>query len=138
MKDRINNISLAENYPQSRLPSLTQDEVLFIKGTADFFGLNHYSTYLVSDNEYPINSKTSRDKDTGVKLEQDPKWPASTLNWLKTVPWGFRKLLNWIKKTYNNPLVYITENGYVDAGTLKDYKRIEYHKVQKINIVYSK
>lgn len=130
MKDRIKRISLEENYPTSRLPSFTKDEVNFIKGTADFLGLNHYSTWLVSDYEYPNNSKTSRNKDIGVKLGQDPNWPSSSLNWLKVVPWGFRKILNWIKVTYNNPLIYVTENGFVDnSGLLKDYDRINYHKV---------
>ncbi|CAG7726489.1 unnamed protein product, partial [Allacma fusca] len=34
--------------------------------------------------------------------------------WLKVVPWGFRKLLNWIKDTYDNPEVLVTENGFSD------------------------
>ena len=31
--------------------------------------------------------------------------------WLYVVPWGLRKLLNWIHKRYDAPDIYILENG---------------------------
>jgi beta-glucosidase len=31
--------------------------------------------------------------------------------WLYIVPWGMRKVMNYIKERYNSPPVYITENG---------------------------
>jgi len=49
--------------------------------------------------------------------------------YLQVVPWGFRKLLNWIAKEYNNPPVLIAENGYSDYGELNDRDRIDYHIV---------
>jgi beta-glucosidase/6-phospho-beta-glucosidase/beta-galactosidase len=45
---------------------------------------------------------------------------------LQVVPWGFRKLLNWIAKEYNNPPVLIAENGFSDRGELNDRDRVEY------------
>jgi len=45
---------------------------------------------------------------------------------LQVVPWGFRKLLNWIAKEYNNPPVLITENGFPDRGKLNDRDRVDY------------
>lgn len=33
--------------------------------------------------------------------------------WLYVVPWGIRKLLNYVKEKYHNPPIYITENGII-------------------------
>jgi beta-glucosidase/6-phospho-beta-glucosidase/beta-galactosidase len=47
----------------------------------------------------------------------------------QVVPWGFRKELNWIKNEYNNPPVFITENGFSDYGGLNDTGRVHYYTV---------
>lgn len=125
MKQRIASISKAENFSESRLPSLTDEEVKLIQGTADFFGLNHYHTWLISHHEYPITDPPSFRKDKGTIGTQDPNWKPSP----KIVPWGLRKLLNWIKMEYDNPLVYITENGYPDEGNLNDADRVLFMKL---------
>jgi len=40
-----------------------------------------------------------------------------------------RKILNWLKKEYNNVPVYVTENGVSDRNaTLRDYHRIHYYR----------
>lgn len=39
-----------------------------------------------------------------------------------------RKLLAWIKNTYNNPPLYVTENGVSDCGDINDEDRIHYYK----------
>lgn len=46
------------------------------------------------------------------------------------MPWGFRKLLVWIKDTYKNPLVYVTENGFSDLPEVgvNDVGRIKYYR----------
>lgn len=129
MKDRIERFSYFENLTCSRLPKFTKAEIKFIRGSADFLGLNHYTTYLVSGDERPINSMPSHEKDVGVLKEQDEKWEPSSASWLRVVPWGFKKLLIWIKEKYDNPLIYITENGFADKGELKDTRRINYHAV---------
>lgn len=44
----------------------------------------------------------------------------------------------WIKEEYNNPEVLITENGWSDAGEMKDVGRIEYlreHLKQMLDVV---
>jgi beta-glucosidase/6-phospho-beta-glucosidase/beta-galactosidase len=52
------------------------------------------------------------------------------------VPWGFRKLLNWIANEYNNPPVLITENGFSDNGELNDRDRVDYHIVSGSNSAF--
>jgi hypothetical protein len=49
------------------------------------------------------------------------------------VPWGFRKLLTWIAKEYNNPPVLVTENGFSDHGDLDDRVRVDYYVVSVSN-----
>lgn len=46
------------------------------------------------------------------------------------VPWGLRKMLNWIKKRYGNPPIYLLENGYQGhpEDGLEDHERAEYHR----------
>ena len=52
---------------------------------------------------------------------------------MQVVPWGFRKLLNWIAKEYNNPPMLVIENGYSDNGELNDRDRVDYHIVSGSN-----
>ena len=40
-----------------------------------------------------------------------------------------RDILVWIKNEYNNPPLYITENGFSDkTGQINDADRIDYYK----------
>lgn len=43
-------------------------------------------------------------------------------------PFGFRRILNWIKEEYNNPPIYVTENGVSHRGDsyLNDTSRVYY------------
>lgn len=50
-------------------------------------------------------------------------------SWLFVTPFGLRKVLNWVKMTYNNIPVYITENGVSDRnGSLEDYSRVYFYR----------
>jgi len=52
---------------------------------------------------------------------------------LQVVPWGFRKILNWISKEYNNPPILIIENGFPDHGGVDDKDRVNYLTVSGSN-----
>ncbi len=39
-------------------------------------------------------------------------------DWLFVVPSGMRKILGWIRERYNNPIIYITENGKISSSLL--------------------
>lgn len=125
MKQRIANNSKQEGFPSSRLPTFSEEEVKYIRGTHDFFGLNLYTAFVAKDGERgPI---PSFERDSGVTISQNPAWPPSASSWLKVVPWALRKQLNWISKEYNNPTVIITENGFSDHGELNDTARVDYY-----------
>nr|XP_056717147.1 lactase/phlorizin hydrolase [Euleptes europaea] len=125
MKRRIQERSQG----RSRLPEFTEDEKQRIKGTFDFFGLNHYTTVLASNLNYPAFI-SSYDADRGVASIADRSWLGSGSFWLKVTPFGFRKLLKWIKEEYNNPPIYVTENGISERGDggFNDTWRIHYLK----------
>ncbi|XP_049882587.1 myrosinase 1-like [Pectinophora gossypiella] len=126
MRRRIDEISRRQHFPRSRLPTFTEEEVKMIRGSSDFLGLNHYTTYLVAKGKGKVAVQPSFDNDMGVIISQKPEWPKSNSTWLRVVPWGFRKILNWVKKTYDNPLVVITENGISSEPGLQDSKRVNY------------
>nr|XP_002712475.1 lactase/phlorizin hydrolase isoform X1 [Oryctolagus cuniculus] len=127
MKTRIRERSLAAGLNESRLPEFTESEKRRINGTYDFFGFNHYTTVLAYNLNYP-STISSIDADRGVASITDRSWPDSGSFWLKMTPFGFRRILNWIKEEYNNPPIYVTENGVSHQGDsyLNDTTRIYY------------
>nr|SGZ49394.1 beta-glucosidase [Zygaena filipendulae] len=126
--EMVDKKSLEQNYTRSRLPKFTQEEVNYIRGTADFFGLNHYTTYLLTMAGKEVGQVPSHENDVGIIRTQDPKWPSkSSSSWLKVVPSGFRKLLKWITSTYNNVPIIVTENGYADFDGVVDSARVSYY-----------
>ncbi|CAG5865922.1 unnamed protein product [Menidia menidia] len=112
------------------LPVFTPEESKRIQGTADFFGLNHYTSRLVSSTEGGCIAGPAGVGD--FQAHVDPSWPSTASDWIYSVPQGLRHLLNYISKEYLNTLkvpIYITGNGMptVDSGdTLNDTNRVEY------------
>ncbi|KAL3270526.1 hypothetical protein HHI36_021065 [Cryptolaemus montrouzieri] len=122
MKRRIAEISKKQGYLRSRLPDLSKEEVTFIQGTYDFLAVNYYSTVLIKD------SNTTKD-DVGVDKFQNEEWKKSASEWLRVYPDGLRNILRWVKDTFDNPEVFITENGFSDHGELNDTDRVSYLKL---------
>nr|ADD92156.1 beta-glucosidase [Odontotermes formosanus] len=123
MKEWIAKKSKEEGYSRSRLPRFTKEEIEMVKGTWDYLGINHYTTFFT----YRSESESLLLLGTGVANIANEKYATGSSTWLQVVPWGFRKLLNWIAKEYNNPPVLVTENGFSDYGELNDRDRIDYH-----------
>ncbi len=120
-----------------RLPAFTPEEKTMLLHSSDFFGLNHYTTMYAAEasgnlgktNTYG-NGGMSEDQD--VILSSDPKWEYTSMRWA-VVPWGCRKLLQWIANRYDNPPIYITENGCsyndnLENGICADEKRTAFFK----------
>jgi len=131
MKDRIGNLSKAENRSISRLPAFTPDELNAVKGSADFLGLNYYTSHtsrlLTTADETPKGQK-QRDAGTmggwmtGAPVIGPPD------SWIHAYPDGLRKILNYVKTNFNNTPTIITENGCMDSPgeDLDDQTRIFY------------
>ncbi|KAK9875315.1 hypothetical protein WA026_007710 [Henosepilachna vigintioctopunctata] len=117
--------AIASSPSPLRLPVFTYEEKETIKDTVDFIALNHYSSFLTTNDPNKDVDRTF-DKDIGILKTLDPSWETTILDWLHVAPSGMRKVLNWINKTYGNKPILITENGYVEGGTLKDDRRINY------------
>jgi beta-glucosidase len=121
----------------ARLPQFVDAEKASLKGSADFFGLNHYSTMYAADapakNSHATrhvhdNSGPAQDQD--IVLSSDPEWEKTEMHW-NIVPSGFRKLLQWIDARYGSPEIYVTENGCampdtLENGEVNDQRRIAF------------
>lgn len=104
------------DYPQSMklalgplLPSFTSSEKKLLKGSYDFFGLNHYTSRYIS------NAKQTTENPAGVQGHDKnangvPIGPVADSEWLIVVPWGFQKLLKYVWNRYQTPII-VTENG---------------------------
>ena len=129
------------HYPQcmverlgERLPEFTEEEKQMLVGSTDFFGLNHYTTMMASEakeiEQGSVYGNGGLSEDQDVNLSLDPTWELTEMKWA-VVPWGCRKLLEWISERYDYPDIVITENGcaYDDKlinGEVDDRKRIEF------------
>ncbi|KAN0085891.1 Glycoside hydrolase superfamily [Tylopilus felleus] len=134
----------------SRLPDFTAEEIVVVKGSSDFFGLNHYTTHLVSeggDDEFNGYVKQTHKKPDGTDLgTQDT---AADVNWLQTYAPGFRKvrtttniygifssvvqLLGYSYKKYGKPIMKLgfavmNKNSKTIEEALNDADREEYYR----------
>ncbi|TNN35045.1 Lactase-phlorizin hydrolase [Liparis tanakae] len=80
----------------------------------DYFGFNHYTTVLAFPVKY--GNLQHYDADRGAGTVADRTWLDSASSWLKVSPFGFRRILNFIKDKYGNPPIIITENGMSERG----------------------
>lgn len=86
MIDRIAAMSKQQGFKRSRLPQFTHEEILRIHNTSDFFGINSYTTVLVSRNDRNNSAnfpEPSFNHDMGVVETADPNWPLSGSVWLR-------------------------------------------------------
>lgn len=130
-------------YPESmrkqlgdRLPEFTSEEAELVKGSNDFYGMNHYTANYIKH-----KTGTPPEDDTLGNLETlfynkngDCIGPETQSFWLRPNPQGFRDLLNWLSKRYGKPKIYVTENGTSILGEndlsleeiVKDDFRVKY------------
>jgi len=127
VREYIDRKSQEEGLTQSRLPSFDAKWTEIIKGSTDFFGLNHYTSSYVTNGQ---KGPPGVDGDHEVYEFKDPEWPQAAATWLYDVPWGLRRLLKWMGMEYGNMPIYVTENGWsdFDKSGPSDPDRVRYYR----------
>lgn len=101
MRQRIAANSLREGRSRSRLPTLSSYWIKEIKGTADFFNLNYYTSRMVAE----LNDEDARRNgwkipswyyDLHLSETVSPKWRVSAADWLISVPEGIGDMLRYV------------------------------------------
>ncbi|OAY73437.1 Beta-glucosidase 12, partial [Ananas comosus] len=143
----------------NRLPVFSKTQSELVKGSYDFIGVNYYTasyTYSVSPPPNNVNATFSTDAQInatairngipiGPQVTQMRYYKMSSKargvsqaasGWLYIYPPGIRQLLLYTKSKYNNPVIYITENGVDEYNNktaslkeaLNDGTRVSYYK----------
>eukprot|EP01018_Ginkgo_biloba_P033180 Gb_09557 [translate_table: standard] len=132
--------SSMRNILRDRLPKFSKRQSRLLKGSYDFFGINYYTSRYAANNPSPPNLRDTdyfQDSHANVTTERNgvPIGPKAASNWLYVYPRGIRDLLKYTKNRYNNPPVFITENGVDEFNnstlplkeSLNDTWRIDYY-----------
>ncbi|MCJ1380629.1 hypothetical protein MMC17_003737 [Xylographa soralifera] len=121
-----------------RLPTWTEEEKALVKGSNDFYGMNHYTANYIKHRtgspepeDYLGNLESLYENKNGEIIGPDTQ-----SFWLKPNPMGFRKLMKWISDRYGKPKIYVTENGTSLKGEndlpmekiLEDDFRLKYYQ----------
>jgi beta-glucosidase len=131
-------------YPESmrkqlgdRLPTFTEEEKALVKGSNDFYGMNHYTADYVKhvDGEPALDDFKGNLETTFWNYRGDCIGAETQSPWLRPCAPGFRDLLVWLSKRYNYPKIYVTESGTSIKGEndmpmekiLEDDFRLQYY-----------
>ncbi|CAO1391204.1 unnamed protein product [Diamesa hyperborea] len=95
MIDVIGNNSMKEGRNTSRLPTMSDEMKTSLRGSADFFGLNYYTTRLVE--KATTQKGVSWENDVGLDFTIDSTWKRGKSQ-------GLHDVIVWIKNNYNNHL----------------------------------
>ncbi|KAG7639695.1 Beta-glucosidase 29 [Arabidopsis thaliana] len=125
----------------NRLPAFTPEQSKMLINSSDFIGVNYYSIHFTAHLPHidPTRPRFRTDHHFEKKLinrSNHETGPGDDRGKIHSHPEGLRRVLNYIKDKYNNPIVYVKENGidHYDDGTksretiLKDTFRISYHQ----------
>ncbi|CAI0412788.1 unnamed protein product [Linum tenue] len=98
-----------------RLPRFSKEEAKMLKGSADFVGLNYYTSYYVFNDPPPSNALKSATTDSHTNFSPTKNnvdiGPKAGIIWQYIYPKGIRDVVLYATKKYNNTPIYITENG---------------------------
>ncbi|PKX93857.1 glycoside hydrolase family 1 protein [Aspergillus novofumigatus IBT 16806] len=122
-------------YPDSMVKQL---DIALVHGSNDFYGMNHYcANYIKAKTGEPDPNDVAGNLEILLQ-NKNGEWigPETQSPWLRPQPIGFRKLLKWLSDRYNQPKIYVTENGTSLKGEndlpvdqiLNDEFRVQYFR----------
>jgi beta-glucosidase len=121
-----------------RLPEWKPEEVALVKGSNDFYGMNHYCAHYIKHREGTPEPEDFLGNLESLQKNKAGEWigPETQSVWLRPYPIGFRKLIKWLSDRYGGPAFYVTENGTSLKGEndlpleqlLNDEFRVEYFR----------
>lgn len=93
MRDHIDLNSIREGQKKSRLPVFSEYWIEQIQGSADFMGLNYYTSRYVELLEVPTGPNPSFERDRSLSDTVKPEWKHANTDFLYSVPTGLGDLL---------------------------------------------
>ncbi|XP_030026262.2 myrosinase 1 [Manduca sexta] len=122
--------SAKQGYPRSRLPVFTEYEKTLVRGTFDFIAVNYYTTKLIRparEGEVVNDLFVSGIPDLNAVMESPPTATYGYSTLMSIYPKGLRRILGWLKDTYGDHEMMLTENGFSSSGSeLNDQERIDF------------
>ncbi|PIN24092.1 Beta-glucosidase, lactase phlorizinhydrolase [Handroanthus impetiginosus] len=108
-------------YPESmrirvrdRLPEFTEEEINMLNGSFDFIGFNYYGAIYAFHKPNSSSFSYTTDAEIEITGKRNGKpigEQGRNSSRIYIYPKGLPKMLRYIKEEYNDPLIYITENG---------------------------
>ncbi|OAQ95741.1 hypothetical protein LLEC1_04153 [Akanthomyces lecanii] len=122
----------------SRLPTFTDEERALVKGSSDYYGMNHYTANYIKHREDAPGLEDYAGNVDVLFSNKNGDWIGAETEsrWLRACPQGFSSLLRWISERYRSPKIYVLENGTSIKGEndlpmdkiLEDDFRMQYYQ----------
>ncbi|KAJ7961780.1 Beta-glucosidase [Quillaja saponaria] len=111
----------------SRIPAFTKAESNLVKGSYDFLGVNCYNALYVKENPRTLQMEV-RDVNADMAIELKSIQNDTSAFEFPVTPWALQKVLEYLKQKYDNPPVFIHENGQRTRrnSSLVDWPRVKY------------
>ncbi|KMT06067.1 hypothetical protein BVRB_7g163900 isoform B [Beta vulgaris subsp. vulgaris] len=115
----------------SRIPTFTKMESDLVKGSFDFIGVNYYTAMLITHTDLtPEPRDYLADMATKWVYYNYSSASPVEVSTFPLIPWSLQEFLENFKNIYNNPPIYVYENGQMTEyhAALHDPSRVEYLK----------
>lgn len=116
-----------------RLPKFNDTEKQILKGSLDYFSLNHYTGSMV---QFSSNNIYTYWADSQTQYHGIPNTQPTASSWQFIYPEGIYKMIGWLANRYNlvDMEFVISENGVSTVDILDDEVRIQFIKDYYSNV----